>query len=56
MDESFFRLRRRQQEGKAEYAMRSRDKHIQMQKVLARVVKQAKKKAELSRRTVTRGG
>ena len=29
-----------------EYAMRTRDKYIKMQKALARVVKQTKKKAE----------
>ena len=46
MDEFFFRLRRRRYESMTEYAMRARDKYVKMQKALARVVKQAKKKAE----------
>ena len=46
MDEFFFRLRRRRHESLTEYAMRSRDKYIKMQKALARVVKKAKKQAE----------
>ena len=44
MDEFFFRRRRRRHESMAEYAMRSRDKYIKMQKALARGVKQGKKK------------
>ena len=32
MDEFFFRLRRRRQESMTEYAMRSRDKYVKMQK------------------------
>ena len=44
MDEFFFRLRRRRSESMTEYAMRSRDKYIKMQKALARVTKRARKK------------
>ena len=46
LDEFFFRLRRRRQESMTEYAMRSRDKYIKLQRALARVVKKAKKEAE----------
>ena len=46
MDEFFFRLRRRRHESMAEYAMRTRDKYVNMQKALARVVQQSKKEGQ----------
>ena len=47
MDEFFFRLRRRRSESMTEYAMRSRDKYLKMQKALARVVKKSQERLEL---------
>ena len=47
MDEFFFRLRRRRSGSMTEYAMRSRDKYLKMQKALARVVKRSQRRTEI---------